>query len=106
MPQAGDRDRRRCAAGNGLRRSASRRTSSVKHRSAELTVTLRILNQDGQSAIPNNAPREFVPPLWRPYLFDFHLLSTATGDEGRKARVTPPLGGVALPTTTDPSAEI
>ena len=81
MPQAGDRDRRRCAAGNGLRRSASRRTSSVKHRSAELTVTLRILNQDGQSAIPKN-PREFVPRRWRPHIFDGDRMDRADYELG------------------------
>ena len=33
-------------------------------------ATLRTLNQNEQSGVPQNAPREFVPRRWRPYVFD------------------------------------
>jgi len=32
--------------------------------------TLRLMNQDEQAVVPKNAPREFVPRRWRPYVFD------------------------------------
>src|SRR5215472_6167663 len=32
--------------------------------------TLRLMNQDEQVVVPKNAPREFVPRRWRPYVFD------------------------------------
>jgi TnpA family transposase len=49
-----------------------------RHRSLLKAVQmLRALNQEKQSAIPPNAPREFVPRRWRPYVFDDQKIDRA-----------------------------
>jgi hypothetical protein len=60
----------------GARHTLQRRQSLWK-----AVETLRILNQDGQSAIPKN-PREFVPRRWRPHIFDGDRMDRADYELG------------------------